>query len=305
MSKYREFSYTAKHGLLLFCRIYGDSSKKTILCLPGLSRNHLDFEDFATRLSGRYQVITPDMRGRGRSQYDPDPTRYHPGTYVADMWRLLAELNVPKALIVGTSLGGLMGMAMAASHPERIPALVLNDIGPELDPLGVARIMSYVGKGGPVATIGEAIANVRRIYEETTPGLDDDFWEKFAHRTYWPRDGQLAPAVDPEIVQNLIDPPWYFRVAKLVRRFGIKRVMGAFIDPWDAFDALTAPTLVLRGENSDILSIDTVKKMHAHHHDLTAVTIPNRGHTPLLDEPEAEAAIELFLEHVGWGGSRR
>src|SRR5690606_14553968 len=132
-------------------------------------RNCRDFEALAAGLASHRRVITPDQRGRGRSQHDPNWLNYHPGTYVNDMWTLLRELAIERVVVIGTSLGGLMAMTMAMTRPEALAGVVLNDIGPELDPAGVRRLQSYVGRLPAVRTWDEAVAQVRMVFGHALP----------------------------------------------------------------------------------------------------------------------------------------
>jgi pimeloyl-ACP methyl ester carboxylesterase len=144
---FSEKFYRSRDGLQLYYRDYaGDAGKVPVLCLHGLTRNSRDFAALAAHIAPTRRVIVPDHRGRGRSQYDPHWLNYHPGTYVDDMWTLLQELSIERVIVVGTSLGGLMATLMAAMRPQMLAGVVLNDIGPEIDPTGAARIQSYAGR---------------------------------------------------------------------------------------------------------------------------------------------------------------
>lgn len=272
--------YESKDGLALFYRDYAAERPGTpVLCLPGLTRNSRDFEDLAQRLCATRRVLAPDLRGRGFSQHDPEWRNYHPGTYVSDVFTLLEHTGVERVIVIGTSLGGLIAMVMAAQAPARLAGVVLNDIGPEIAPAGLARISAYTGRLPPVANWDEAVAQAQAVYGEWWPGLSDEQWLRMARRGYR-EDEHGVPRLD-------IDPA----IGTAVRAAGPQSG-----DPWQAFDALReVPTLVLRGERSDILSGDTVAKMRRRKPDLVTVTVRNRGHVPLLDEPEALAAIERFV----------
>jgi pimeloyl-ACP methyl ester carboxylesterase len=224
-------------------------------------------------------VLTPDLRGRGHSAHDPEWRNYHPATYIADLRLLLDQLDVQSVIVIGTSLGGLIAMGMTMLQPQRIAGVVLNDIGPEVAPEGLERIRNYTGRLPPVRSWGEAVAQAREIYGAWLPGLSDEDWRKMARRAY--RDGEDGiPKLD-------MDPG----IGRAVRELGTQ---GG--DPWQVFDALRGtPVLVLRGELSDILSADTLERMTKRHPDLKAVTVGNRGHAPLLDEPESVAAIDSFI----------
>ena len=275
--------YETDDGLRLYYRDYpGAHDRVPVLCLHGLTRNSADFEDLAPHLASTRRVLALDVRGRGRSDRDPDPGRYHAGTYVGDVAGLLAALGIERVILVGTSMGGIIGMIHGAAHPGGLAGLVLNDIGPEIDPAGLARIAGYVGRGGPVASWKEAAAAVRAINGIAFPDADDAFWDRFARRTYREEaQGRIVPAYDPRIADAMADAG------------------AAPADMWPIFDLLKdIPILVIRGARSDILSADTLSAMQQRHPDLESVTVPGRGHAPALDEPSARAAIDSFLARL-------
>jgi pimeloyl-ACP methyl ester carboxylesterase len=262
--------YESEDGLELFYRDYSPQASGTpVLCLPGLTRNSRDFDELAPHLSATRRVVTPDLRGRGHSAHDPDWRNYNPRTYVRDVVRLLDQLR----------LGGLIGMLLAAKVPERLAGLVLNDIGPEIAPEGLARISAYTGRLRPVASWEEAVAQTKEIYGQWWPGLSDEDWLKTAHRAYR-ENARGVPQLDMDAA-----------IGRAMRALGPQSG-----DPWRLFDALRdTPVLLLRGELSDVLSTDTLCKMQQRKPDLIAVIVPNRGHVPLLDELESLAAIDRFV----------
>lgn len=287
---YRSHHWRSACGTLdLFARDYvgpGTERGPALLLMHGLTRNSADFEPLAARLAGRYRLIVPDQRGRGRSAYDPEPANYRPDVYAGDMFALLGSLGLGQATLIGTSMGGLIAMVMAALQPDTVRAAVFNDIGPVLDPAGLARIGSYVGGGAPLANLVEAAAACRAINAEAFPGFGEEEWRDFARRTCRMReDGQFEFAYDPAIAagfEGSSDTPQP--------------------DLWPLWDALSdKPVLVVRGALSDLLAPATVGAMEARHAGpFAAIEVPGRGHAPLLDEPEALAAIEAFLaEHAG------
>jgi len=297
---YNEQRFQSRDGLSLYYRDYGQGDDVAV-CLPGLTRNSKDFEDLATQLAGLEQrpwrVLCPDLRGRGRSDYDPRPANYHPGTYVADTWRLLDELGVQRVALVGTSLGGLMSMIMAYQQPGRLRGVVLNDVGPEIPPEAVGRILQYVGRTPPASDWATAAATARTNYGLAFPGVPDDFWPRYV-RLSWAEnaEGLPAPDMDPAIGDALRKAQTAVRVLRFLRRVGlVKRVGGVPIDTWEAFDALTMPCMLLQGERSDVLTDAIVGRMQTRKSDLEVVRVPDRGHAPLLDEPVARAAILDFV----------
>jgi pimeloyl-ACP methyl ester carboxylesterase len=287
---YREQRWTSPDGLELYCRIYeapasgGTSAPRalTVLCLPGLTRNSRDFEELAPHRAARYRVVWPDLRGRGFSARDPQWQNYHPGTYLADLQRLMQVLDLERVAIVGTSLGGLLGMMLGATVPERVAGLVLNDVGPEIDPKGIDRIKSYTGLLPPVRTWDEALNQLRTVYGSAWPGLSDAMWSALVRRSYR-ADASGVPVLD-------CDP----RVGDALR--AAPPAPGTL---WPVFARLgDIPMLVIRGAHSDILSAGTLERMQREKPDLERVTVGNRGHVPLLDEPEALTAIDRFLARL-------
>jgi pimeloyl-ACP methyl ester carboxylesterase len=281
---YQERRWTSTDGLELYCRIYeGPASAPralTVLCLPGLTRNSRDFEDLAPHLAARHRVVCPDLRGRGYSARDPQWRNYHPGTYLSDLQRLLEVLELGRVAIVGTSLGGILGMMLATSAPGSVAGLVLNDVGAEVDPRGIERIRSYTGLLPPVSTWEEATQQYRTVNGNAWPGLSDEAWARYVHRSYR-ADAAGRPVLD-------CDP----RVGEALRAAPAPAADAM----WSLFGRLGGvPMLVIHGALSDILSLSTLERMQREKPDLERVTVGNRGHVPLLDEPEALGAIDRFL----------
>lgn len=291
---FTEHRFQSQDGLSLYYRNYG-SGKDTVICLPGLTRNSKDFHEIACHLAftghtPAYRVICPDLRGRGQSARDPEWKNYVPGTYVRDTWELVDQLGIERFIIIGTSLGGLMAMIMASQQPQRVRAVVLNDIGPEVDPAGYARVLAAAGKRVEVKTWQQAAQQCKESKTPMLPGMPAEFWEKYARKTY--REGaDGTPEFDMD--QNV------YRVFHEVKP---KRVAGSPVDPWEAFKAVSMPCLVLRGELSDFLSEEIVGRMTAVKPDLKHVLIPGRGHAPLLDEPQSVSAIDTFLGQLPRAG---
>lgn len=275
--------FESQDGLKLYYRDFGaDNAGTPVICLPGLTRNSRDFEDLANHLSDRRRVITCDFRGRGYSEYDENWENYHPLTYVQDTWTLLDHLGIEKIIVVGTSLGGLCATVMAKTQGERVAGVVMNDIGPEINPAGIERIQAYTGRVEPVGSWEEAIAQSQEIYGHWLPGLSDEQWAALARRGYRENENGV-PRLDMDA-----------NIGEAVRKIGAQKG-----DPWALFDSLTdKPVTLLWGVMSDILTKDIIDKMTARKPDLNVVAVPNRGHVPLLDEPECIAAIDAFLEEV-------
>lgn len=274
-------------GLALFVRDYAPEAPTTglpVLCLHGLTRNSRDFSSVAPRMAalGR-RVICPDVRGRGRSDWDQKPENYQPSVYVQDTLHVLDQLGVDRCVWIGTSMGGLMTMIAAAQAPARIAAVVLNDIGPQLDQRGLDRIAGYVGRTEPVADLDSAAAAIRVINQSAFPTeTNDSFWRTFAERTFRKRpDGRFELDYDPAIATP-------FRAAPAPAP-----------DLWPLFDGLaTIPTLAVRGALSDLIASETITEMKRRKPDLEAITIEDVGHAPTLEEEETWTALWRFLSHV-------
>jgi pimeloyl-ACP methyl ester carboxylesterase len=279
--QYSEIDWQSHDALRLYARLYSGpaTAAPAVLCLHGLTRNSRDFEDLAPHLARRYRVIVPDLRGRGFSARDPHWQNYHPGTYVQDILALLAAVDAPRVTVIGTSLGGMLAMMLGYSHRPRIAGIVLNDIGPEIDPVGIERIKQYAGRLAPVRTWPEAIAQVQSIYGDAWPGLDSDRWAELARRGYRENAaGVVEVDADPNIGEALRGAP------------------AAAPDLWPLWRALgSLPTLAIRGAHSDILSAATFARMKSENPALRQLLVANRGHVPLLDEPGCLAAIDDFL----------
>ncbi|EJL28288.1 putative hydrolase or acyltransferase of alpha/beta superfamily [Caulobacter sp. AP07] len=283
---FADLSWTSQDGLILHARDYapiGEVSGVPVICIHGLTRNARDFEDLAPRIAatGR-RVIAVDVRGRGRSARDPQPLNYHPGTYAMDIVALLDATGVDRAVFVGTSMGGIIAMVLASIRPEAIAGAVLNDVGPELAPAGLARIGGYVGGGFAFATWDEAAAYAKAINGAAFPTYADADWTVFARRLVDETpDGTLALAYDPDIAApfKAADPE------------------APPADMYPLFRALAAcgPVLLVRGAISDLIDRPIVERMRAAAPLMTYVEVPEVGHAPMLTEPAAWKALGAFL----------
>jgi pimeloyl-ACP methyl ester carboxylesterase len=283
-----EYWFDSQEGLKLFSRVYpsATAAAPVVLCLHGLMRTGRDFEDLAEHLAPRHRVIVPDMRGRGFSARDPSFGNYQIPVYLADLERLLAGLGAARVIIVGTSMGGLMAMVLAAKQPALLVGIVLNDVGPEVDRAGIERIRGYAGKAPPARDWAGAVAQVRLVYGAALPGLSDARWEKLTRACYR-EDAQGVPQPDAD---PMIGEP-------------LKDISKAAPDLWPLWGAIAkVPMLAIRGGQSDILSAATLARMQREKPDLATLTVANRGHVPLLDEPECVKAIDEFLAAIGAGG---
>ena len=280
-----ERRWATPDGLTLFARDYpviGEGRKQPVLCLHGFTRNSKDFEDLAPILAaaGR-RVVALDMRGRGRSDRDPNPANYHPKVYARDVIGFLAALGIPSAVFLGTSMGGLITLAVALLRPRLIAAAILNDVGPAVDPAGLRRIQSYAGKAPAVSSWADAACYVRDINGAALPGLSEQDWQQMARRMF--RDDPDGPVLD-------YDPA-------IATAAGAKTKTSSLL-AWFAFRRLArkVPTLLVRGEQSDIMSDEIAAKMRRTAPGLRIAVVPGVGHAPTLAEPEAVTAIRQFLE---------
>jgi len=280
---YNERHWTSEDGLELFFRDYPGpegSAAAPILCLHGLTRNSRDFAALAEHLSQWRRVIVPEMRGRGNSDYAPDSKSYAPKQYVADVEKLLAEEGIERFIAIGTSMGGLMTMLMAAARPGRIEAVVMNDIGPEIDPAGLERIGGYVGQGRSYPTWMHAARALCETHGDAFPEWDIEAWLEMAKRNMVvSQNGRISYDYDMAIAEP-------FQQAD--------NAVPAKL--WLAFEGLRdVPMLLVRGGLSDLLSEETVKQMGIRNPAMRAITVPDVGHAPTLDEPEVRAAIDALI----------
>lgn len=290
MSEFEDRFWSSRDGLRLHYRDYpgpaGDSPaapRPVVLCLPGLTRNARDFANLASRLSPAWRVVCPDLRGRGDSAYARDSATYQPAQYVEDIELLLAEAGITRFVAVGTSLGGLLTMLLAAGGGERIAGAVLNDIGPVLEPAGLRRIFEYVGQGRSFPTWMHAARALQDSQGEAFPRFGITEWLAMAKRVMTlGQNGRIVFDYDMKIAEPF---------AAIAR--------GESVDLWPAYQALSGcPLLIVRGALSDLFSAATLDAMVARIPDAQAVTLADVGHAPTLDEPEAVTAIERLLARV-------
>ncbi|HTM71978.1 MAG TPA: alpha/beta hydrolase [Pseudolabrys sp.] len=278
---------TAPDGLRLHVRCYGRASAAgtSVVCLPGLARTTADFDALATALSrdGSHprRVIALDYRGRGLSQYDNNPANYSLPVELADVLAVVAALETLPAVFIGTSRGGILTMLLAAVRPSAIAGAVLNDIGPVIEPQGLMRIKSYVGKLPQPRTFEEGAEILRRLFHTQFPLLGPNDWLAAARRMFKEEDGQLVTTYDLKLATTLAGVDLEQPVPTL----------------WKEFDALGhVPVMVIRGANSDILSASTVAQMKARHPALETFDVPNQGHAPLLAEADVISLITKFVQ---------
>jgi len=276
---------SAPDGLMLHVRSYGRRSAETtaVVCLPGLARTAADFEPLASALShepGSRWVIALDYRGRGLSSYDRNPANYSLPVELADVLAIVTALDAAPAIFVGTSRGGLLSMLLAAVRPTMVAGVVLNDIGPVIEPQGLMRIKSYVGKLPQPRTFDEGAEILRRLFAAQFPKLGPEDWLANAHRTFKEQNGRLVTTYDVKLATTMNGVDGGRPVPTL----------------WKEFDALSAkPVMVIRGANSDLLSAATVEAMRARRAILETLEVPDQGHAPLLTDGETIARIADFV----------
>lgn len=253
-----------------------------VLCLPGLTRNSADFDDLAASLARDVRLIRPDYRGRGASDWPEDFMSYNVAHEAKDAIALLDHLGIEKALFIGTSRGGLISMITAAIARDRMLGVVLNDIGPVIDPDGMAKIMTYVGLAPRIATYDEAAEAMVVTTAEQFPGVPVSRWRVCVERWFSIGPDGLGLRYDPRLRDALI-----------------AQSEGPTPDLWPLFDALEGlPVAVIRGMNSDLLTEETVEAMLEHRPSMMVARVPNRGHIPFLDEVESLDLIHKMIDRV-------
>ena len=277
---------SAPDGLRLHARCHGRRSAAAlpILCLPGLARTAADFDALGEALAGDprqpRRVVALDYRGRGESAYDRDPANYSFPVEIADALAVATALECWPSVIVGTSRGGILAMLLAALRPSAIAGIVLNDIGPVIEPKGLMRIKGYVGKLPQPRSFEDGAEILRRLFDHQFPKFTRDDWLKAAQRAFKQDGGRLVPTYDVNL-------------AKTMEGINFERPLPPL---WKEFDALkNVPVMVIRGANSDLLSTDTVEAMRARHPGLETLEVPDQGHAPLLAEPDVIARIAEFI----------
>ena len=266
------------NGLRLHYIDYGNDGAPWVVCVHGLTGNAHNFDALAPHLAAKYHVISVDVRGRGDSNWGP-PTEYLNQNYVTDLAKMLEGLGVARASLIGTSMGGIISMMYAGGWPERVERLVINDIGPEIDPAGMARIASYVGEAPErFKDIGEVV----KYYKENYPAMAKLEDIVVADQVKWSvkpgTDGALAWKMDPNVRRPL-------RGATAQQRF----------DLWVPYARIACPTLIVRGADSDILDRGTASRMCKVLKHAKVVEVPGVGHAPSLTEVESLGAIREFF----------
>ena len=254
-----------------------------VIAIHGLTRNSADFGTIAPRIAatGR-RVLALDVRGRGRSDRAADPMTYQPPVYAKDVLALMDQAGIGRAVFLGTSMGGLITMALTAASPDRVAAAILNDIGPEVAPEGLARIAAYTGQKVEIRNWDDAADYARRTNGAALPHYGPDDWLAFARRVFREaQDGVPVLNYDPDITVPM-------------RAAGKDALVP---DLWPAFRNLAEgrPLMLVRGATSDLLSPDIAARMREAAPHMRFVEVPGVGHAPMLDEPAARDAILDFL----------
>ncbi len=292
MNNYNDIWYTSSDGLQLYARDYKgsqplDKNLPTVICIPGLTRNSADFHPLSQHLCANYRVIAVDLRGRGNSAYDPKPGNYQPTIYVDDIIQLINTLGLKNVVLVGTSLGGFVSLLVAASQPEFLRGIVINDFGPLIEASGLQRIKSYVGKLKQVTSWDEAVQQTKAINGREFPKLSNKQWQEFTHNLYR-TNAQGLPELN-------YDPA-------IAIPFETTENADIALDLWPIFDSINdIPMLLIRGALSDLVSTTTAEEMQQRRPDLQYTEIPDCGHAPLLNEAIAFKAIESLLSHFKVG----
>ena len=277
---------SAQDGLRLHVRAYGTRSGRglPVVCLPGLTRNGADFHELAAALSSDASqsrwVVAIDSRGRGRSDYDPNPDNYSFPVELADVLTVLTALEIGPAIFVGTSRGGILAMLLGSARPAAIAGVILNDIGPVIDPKGLVRIKGYAGKLPTPRNYEEGAEVLRRLGDAQFPALTQKDWMRQAQQTWKPTKNGLVLDYDPKIARTLDD-------------VDLERPLPPL---WGPFDSLArTPLMVVHGKNSDLLSAATIDAMRARRLDIDVLEVRDQGHAPLLAEQDVIARIGAFV----------
>ena len=281
------------------------STNNTVVCVHGLTRNSRDFDLLATDLMRDFRVVCPDVVGRGKSDWLPKDQPYGFPQYLADMNALIARLDVKQVDWVGTSMGGLIGMIMAAQPNTPIRRLVMNDVGPMIPLAGTQRIMQYIAAYPKFDSLADGEKYLRKIFAPFGT-LTNDQWHHIAHYSFVRNDhGQFKLVYDPRIISGLTatSSPFslFVKIIKLKAQQIFHRLKEGRHSPfplsemWEYWEKVKCPVLLMRGETSDILLPETVQRMQQTHPQLQVVEFKGCGHAPALMAEEQISAIHSWL----------
>lgn len=283
-AQFRDVFCQSADGLKLHAKVIGpdNSAALPVFCVPGLTRTTDDFNEIAIALATNpgtpRKVVAIDLRGRGLSDYDPDPAKYSVPVELGDVLTMATSLGVSRTIMLGTSRGGLISMALAAAQPQLLAGVILNDIGPELDIRGLMKIKGYLASPPPVTTWDEGARGMRDLFGGVFPSLTDADWMAWARRAFREKaGGGLERTYDLNIARTLdgLDPA------------------SPLPQVWELFDALAGiPLMLIHGELSDLLSPQGVQDMITRRPDIDLVKVADQGHAPLLaDKPTMDRII--------------
>lgn len=290
--QFRDVFCQSADGLRLHAKTLGpeDSPALPVLCLPGLTRTADDFDDIARALAfdpaAPRLVVSIDYRGRGLSDYDPDPAKYNVPIEMGDVLAIAASLGISRAIVLGTSRGGLISMALAATRPQLLAGVIMNDIGPALEMDGLMKIKGYIADPPPRKTWEDAARGLKDLFGSVFPSLTDAEWMTWARRAFRQKpDGSgLERTYDLRIAQGF---------ASLDRSNPLPPV-------WELFDKLAGiPLMLIHGKLSDLLSPQGVQEMQSRRPDIDLVEVPDQGHAPLLADKPTIDRIKAFCVRCG------
>jgi len=288
---YHETLFSAADGLRLYARIYGDSTAgrdtTPVVCLPGLTRNSADFHGLALALSARAsaprRVICFDSRGRGESEWDKDKKNYNIPVETDDVLSGCAALDVKHAVFIGTSRGALIIHALAAMRPGMLAAAILNDAGPVIETVGLAQILTYLDRLAEPESLESVVALLEEVQGKSFPALSHDDWVDYARPAFVKKNGRLVRNYDPAIVG-------------LLRAVDLDEPLPTL---WPQFDGLgQVPLMTIRGENSSLLSAETLAEMQRRHPGMETVIAAGQGHAPVLHLDPLPGTIAAFIDRV-------